>query len=196
MENIHPIFERLTGRKQKEQLLNQKACVFWLTGLSGSGKSTIAEKVERKLFNDGYMVQVLDGDNTRSGICKDLGFTLDERNENIRRIAELTKLLIHNGLICINSFVSPTKDIREMAKSIIGGADYYEVHVSASLEECEKRDVKGLYAKARSGQILNFTGIDSPYESPVKPALSIETVELSADQSAEKLFKFILEKVN
>lgn len=195
MENIHPIFERIVGRKEKERFLNQKSRVFWLTGLSGSGKSTIAEKVERMLFNEGFLVQIIDGDNIRSGICNNLGFSLEDREENIRRIAEVSKLFINCGVICINSFVSPTAIIREKAKNIIGADDFFEVFISTSIEECESRDVKGLYAKARAGEIKNFTGIDSPYENPSNPALKIETEHFSVEESAEILYKFIKEKI-
>lgn len=195
MEHIHPIFERIVSRSEKEQFLNQSARVFWLTGLSGSGKSTIAEKVERLLFNDGYLVQIIDGDNIRSGICNNLGFSLEDREENIRRIAEVSKLFVHCGIICINSFVSPTATIRENARSIIGVDDFFEVYISTSLEECENRDVKGLYAKARAGEIKNFTGIDSPYEAPLHPALKIETEKSTVDQSAEILYQFIKKEI-
>ena len=169
--------------------------MFWLTGLSGSGKSTIAERVERMLFSEGFMVQVIDGDNIRSGICNNLGFSIEDREENIRRIAEVSKLFVSCGVICLNSFVSPTEKIRNKAQSIIGAEDYYEVYVSTSLEACEERDVKGLYAKARAGEIKSFTGIDSPYEIPSNPALSIETEHLTVKQSAELLFTFIKEMI-
>ena len=191
MDNIHPIFERIVSRKEKEQFLNQQAKVFWLTGLSGSGKSTIAEKVERMLFEKGYLVQIIDGDNMRSGVCNNLGFSLDDREENIRRIAEVSKLFIQCGVICINSFVSPTKEIRKKAKEIIGEDDFFEVHISTSIEECENRDVKGLYAKARAGEIKNFTGIDSPFEIPEKPSLTINTAEQTIDQSSKLLYDLI-----
>ncbi len=195
MENIHPIFERIVSRKEKEQLLNQKAGVYWLTGLSGSGKSTIAEKVERKLFNEGYLVQILDGDNIRSGICNNLDFSLEDRKENIRRIAEVSKLFVNCGVICINSFVSPTEDIRLMAEAIIGKENFHLIHINTSLEACESRDVKGLYKKARAGEIKNFTGIDSPYEIPKHPSLNIETENLSIDDSARMLYMFIREQI-
>lgn len=195
MENIHPIFERIVSRAEKEQFLNQRSKVFWLTGLSGSGKSTIAERVERMLFSEGYLVQIIDGDNIRSGICNNLGFSIEDRGENIRRIAEVTKLFVNCGVICINSFVSPTIKIRENARKIIGDDDFFEVYISTSLKECESRDVKGLYAKARAGQIKSFTGIDSPYETPPNPALKIETENSSIDASAQALFNFIKEKI-
>ncbi|WP_235299234.1 adenylyl-sulfate kinase [Portibacter marinus] len=195
MDNIHPIFDRIVSRSEKEQLLNQKAKVFWLTGLSGSGKSTIGEKVERLLFNEGYLVQIIDGDNIRSGICNNLGFSLDDRAENIRRIAEVSKLFVNCGIVCINSFVSPTKEIRQKAQQIIGEDDFYEVYISTSLAECESRDVKGLYAKARSGEIKNFTGIDSPYEIPHNPSLEIDTENYSVEESSLQLYTFIKDKI-
>ena len=195
MENIHPIFDRIVNRSEKEQFLNQKAKVFWLTGLSGSGKSTIAQKVERMLFNEGYMVQLIDGDNIRTGICNNLGFSIEDRTENIRRIAEVSKLFVNCGVICINSFVSPTIEIRKKAEDLIGVDDFYEVYINTSLQECESRDVKGLYAKARSGEIKGFTGIDSPYEPPSSPSLIIHTEELTIDQSAQLLYDFVLDLI-
>ncbi len=195
MENIHPIFDRIVSREEKEKFLNQNAKVFWLTGLSGSGKSTIAQKVERMLFNKGYLVQLIDGDNIRTGICNNLGFSLEDREENIRRIAEVSKLFVNCGVICINSFVSPTKEIRKIARDIIGVNDFFEIYISTSLEECENRDVKGLYAKARAGEIKGFTGIDSPYEEPEHPSLLIETEKNTVDESAEKLLKFITDLI-
>lgn len=195
MENIHPIFDRIVSREEKERFLNQKAKVFWLTGLSGSGKSTIAQKVERMLFDKGYLVQLIDGDNIRTGICNNLGFSLEDRKENIRRIAEVSKLFVNCGVICINSFVSPTKEIRKMASEVIGVDDFFEIYISTSLEECENRDVKGLYAKARAGEIKGFTGIDSPYEEPEHPSLKIETEKNTVEESAEKLFKFITDLI-
>ena len=165
MENIHPIFERLISKKQKEQFLNQQSKVLWFTGLSGSGKSTIAEALEKRLFNEGFFVQVLDGDNTRTGLCNNLGFSLDDRKENIRRISEVSKLFIDSGIICINSFVSPTIDIRSLAKEIIGEDNFIEIYVNAPLEVCEERDVKGLYKKARSGEIKGMTGIEKQLKS-------------------------------
>ena len=143
------------------------------------------------LFEKGYLVQIIDGDNMRSGVCNNLGFSLDDREENIRRIAEVSKLFIQCGVICINSFVSPTKEIRKKAKEIIGEDDFFEVHISTSIEECENRDVKGLYAKARAGEIKNFTGIDSPFEIPEKPSLTINTAEQTIDQSSKLLYDLI-----
>jgi len=195
LENIHPIFDRILDRKDKQGFLNQKSKVLWFTGLSGSGKSTIAEYLEKKLFAAGYFVQLLDGDNIRSGINSNLGFSLEDRKENIRRIAEISKLFLNAGVICLNSFVSPTKEIRALAKEIIGAEDFFEIYIKASLELCEERDVKGLYKKARSGEIKGFTGIDSPYNEPENPFLTINTGELTIEEAGDLLFQSILQQV-
>ena len=187
--NIHPIFDRLLSRQEREQRLGQKGKVLWLTGLSGSGKSTIAENLERKLFEAGYFPQVLDGDNIRSGINKNLGFSVADRTENIRRIAEVARLYANSGVIVLASFISPTRQIRTLAKTIIGADDFLEVYVNAPLEECERRDVKGLYQKARRGEIKGFTGIDSPYEAPETPFLEIRTDQLALEKSVDVLFE-------
>ena len=153
MDNIHPIFDRLLNRSEREQRLQQRAKVCWFTGLSGSGKSTIAQGVERQLFAEGYFPQVLDGDNIRVGINNNLGFSLADRQENIRRIAEVAKLYLNSGVVVLCSFISPTQAIRNMAREIIGAEDFLEIFVDTPLEICEARDVKGLYAKARKGEI-------------------------------------------
>lgn len=191
MENIYPIFDQLIKRADKEKVLKQKGVVLWFTGLSGSGKSTIAQGLEQRLFQEGRVVQVLDGDNVRSGICNNLGFSLEDRAENIRRIAEVSKLFCQSGIICINSFVSPTIQIRQKAKDIIGEEDFMEVYIDTPLEECEKRDVKGLYKKARAGEIRGFTGIDSPYEPPKNPRIIIRTKDLSVEESIGKVYQFV-----
>jgi len=192
LENhIHPIFDRLLTRQDREQRLQQNSKVLWLTGLSGSGKSTIAEALERKLHNSGYFAQVLDGDNIRSGINSNLGFSLEDRQENIRRIAEIAKLYLNSGIITLNSFISPTKEIRNFAKQIIGAEHFIEVYINAPIEVCEQRDVKGLYKKARKGIIKGFTGIDSPYEPPTNPAIEIKTDQLSLEESVEQIFNYI-----
>lgn len=190
--HIHPIFDRLLRREDREKRLGQRGKVLWFTGLSGSGKSTIAEHLERKLYNEGFFPQVLDGDNIRSGINNNLGFSLEDRNENIRRIAEIAKLYLHSGIITLNSFISPTKEIRSFVQSIVGADDFIEIYVNAPLEVCEQRDVKGLYQKARQGEIKGFTGIDSPYEAPENPALEIRTHETSIEEAVEKVYQFIL----
>jgi adenylylsulfate kinase len=190
-ENIHPIFDRTLNRADKEVSLNQKAKVIWLTGLSGSGKSTIAIDLEKKLYAMGFHTQLLDGDNVRTGINNNLGFSEDDRLENIRRISEVSKLFLNAGIITINSFVSPTNDVRALAKDIIG-EDYFEVYVKASVATCEKRDVKGLYAKARKGEIKNFTGIDAPFDIPENCDLIVDTEALSIEASVDYLIENIL----
>ena len=191
-ENIHPIFDRALNIEDKEQFLNQKAKVIWLTGLSGSGKSTIALELEKQLHQKGILTQLLDGDNIRSGINNNLGFSDEDRLENIRRIAEVSKLFLNCGLVTINSFVSPTNDVRDLARSIIGDSNYYEIYIKASVEACEKRDVKGLYAKARRGEIKDFTGISAPFDIPNKCQLVVDTEKLSVQQSVEEILKNII----
>lgn len=186
--NIHPIFDRLLSREEREQRLGQRGKVLWLTGLSGSGKSTIAQHLERRLFTAGFFPQVLDGDNIRTGINKNLGFSVADRTENIRRIAEVARLYAHSGLIVLASFISPTRDIRLLARDIIGTEDFLEIYVNAPIEACERRDVKGLYEKARRGEIKGFTGIDSPYEAPEAPFMEIRTDQLDLETSVTQLF--------
>lgn len=193
--NIHPVFDRIIGRDEKEQFLNQKARVIWMTGLSGSGKTTIAIGLEKELQKRGFLTQILDGDNIRTGINKNLGFSEEDRTENIRRIAEVSKLFVNCGIITINCFVSPTLAIREQAKAIIGDADFREIYVNASYQECEKRDVKGLYKKARNGEIKNFTGLDAPFEAPQSPFLEIKTADMSIEESVNCLVEVILSDI-
>lgn len=190
--NIYPIFDRMLTRADKEDLLKQHSVMIWFTGLSGSGKSTIAISLERELQKRGLLCRILDGDNIRSGINNNLGFTDEDRVENIRRIAEIGKLFIDTGIITIAAFISPNKDIREMASNIIGKENFLEIFISTPIEECERRDVKGLYAKARKGEIKHFTGISSPFEAPENPALSIDTSKLSVEESVNKLLELIL----
>ena len=178
-------------RDERESRLQQRSKVLWLTGLSGSGKSTIAKALERRLFQDGFFPQVLDGDNIRSGINNNLGFSAEDRSENIRRIAEVAKLYLESGIICINSFISPTRKMRDQARQIIGAHDFLEIYINAPLEVCESRDVKGLYAKARRGEIKGFTGIDAPYEAPDQPALEIRTDELSLLESVDRILDYL-----
>ena len=194
-KNIHAVFEKLLKRADKEGLLNQHSKVIWLTGLSGSGKTSIAVWLEKKLNDNGYLTQVLDGDNVRTGINNNLAFTEEDRFENIRRISEVSKLFLNCGIITINSFVSPTSAIRDLAKEILGQGDFLEVYINTSLEECEKRDVKGLYKKARKGEIPNFTGISAPFEAPKNPALIIETEKNTIEQSGEILYRFVIDKI-
>ena len=194
-ENIFPVFDKIISKEKKEKLLNQKGKVVWLTGLSGSGKTTIALQLEKELFKLGFLVQILDGDNIRAGINNNLSFSEADRAENIRRISEVSKLFLNCGIITINCFVSPTKKMRQNAKKIIGKENYYEIFINADLETCEKRDVKGLYNKARSGEIKNFTGIDAEYEKPNNPNLEVDTTQLSLDQSIEIILKNILPQI-
>lgn len=194
-EHIHPVFDKLLQREDKERLLHQKSICIWMTGLSGSGKSTIAQGLEKKLHESGCLCFVLDGDNVRTGINKNLGFSEEDRTENIRRIAEINKLFLNCGVVTINCFVSPTTDIREMAKAIIGEQDFFEVYVNASFDECAKRDVKGLYAKALKGEIKNFTGLDAPFEAPMHPDVEINTAEQSIEESVEHVFQFFKERI-
>lgn len=191
-DHIHPIFDRLLQRADRERRLGQRSKVVWLTGLSGSGKSTIAQHLERRLYNEGFVAQVLDGDNIRHGINNNLGFSEADRRENIRRIAEIAKLYAHSGIITINSFISPTRAIRQMAREIIGSDDFVEVFINAPLEVCEARDVKGLYEKARAGLIRGFTGIDDPYEPPPAPELEVNTAQLNIEESVELIFEYLL----
>ena len=189
--NIHPVFDRITPRAEKEKKLGQKAKVLWFTGLSGSGKTTLAIALEKKLEEKGFFTQVLDGDNVRTGINNNLGFSSEDRTENIRRIAEVSKLFLNCGIITINSFVSPAISMRKMAKDIIGGEDFVEIFINTPLEICEKRDVKGLYHKARSGIIKDLTGIGSDYEPPLAADIEINTNDLSINDSVELIFNEI-----
>ena len=193
--NIFPIFDELLQKIDKEQFLKQKSITVWMTGLSGSGKSTVAKGLERYLHEQGFLTQMLDGDNIRVGINNNLGFSEEERTENIRRIAEVSKLFINCGVITLNCFVSPTREMRQMAKEIIGAENFIEVFINASVAECEKRDVKGLYAKARAGELKNFTGIDAPFEAPTNAAVEVNTTELSIDDSIQKVLDYILPKI-
>lgn len=183
------------SRQEKQKKLQQGSKVIWLTGLPAAGKTTIAVNLEIKLYQKGYITQLLDGDIARSGINSNLGFSCEDRYENIRRIAEVSRLFIGSGIITINSFISPTEEIRTMAKQIIGIEDFIEIYVSAPLEICEKRDPKGLYAKARSGQLKNFTGIQSPFEIPVNANLEIRTDLFSVRESVQQILDFILPKL-
>ena len=183
-------------RADKEQLLGQRGIMIWFTGLSGSGKSTIAIALERELSSRGLLCRILDGDNIRSGINNNLGFTADDRRENIRRIAEVGKLFVDTGIITLAAFISPDNEMRRMASDIIGADSFLEVYVSTPLKECERRDVKGLYAKARRGEIKNFTGISAPFEAPTSPALDLDTSKLSLQESVERLLDLIIPKVS
>ena len=190
-DHIYPIFDRMLTRADKERLLGQRGVMLWFTGLSGSGKSTLAVALERELHRRGLLCRLLDGDNIRAGINANLGFSAEDRRENIRRIAEVAKLFVDTGIITIAAFISPTEEMRSMAAEIIGPEDFKEVYISTPIEECERRDVKGLYAKARRGEIPNFTGISAPFEAPKHPALSLDTSRLSLEESVAQLLRLL-----
>jgi len=192
---IHPVFDQILKREDKEKLLNQRSKVIWCTGLSGAGKTTLAKNLEKALHLKGHLAQVLDGDNIRTGINNNLGFSGEDRIENIRRIAEVSKLLIQSGVITINSFISPTTEIRNMAMDIIGRENFIEIYVNAPLKTCEERDIKGLYKKAREGKIKNFTGIDAPFEPPKTPDVEINTDKLDIRDSLQKALDYVLPRI-
>jgi adenylylsulfate kinase len=194
-EHIYPVFHKIIQREDKEKRLNQKAVVVWFAGLSGAGKTTLAKRLEEELFARNFMVQILDGDNIRSGINNNLSFTEEGRRENIRRIAEVSKLFLNCGIIAINSFISPTREVRHIAREIIGKDNFIEVYINSPLAVCEKRDVKGLYAKARTGEIKEFTGISSPFEAPVEADLEIRTDLLNIEDSVQMLLEFLLPRI-
>jgi adenylylsulfate kinase len=195
MENIHPIFDKILNRSHKETLLKQRSIVIWMIGLSGSGKSTIAKALEQDLFERGHLTQLLDGDNLRTGINNNLGFSEADRIENIRRSAEVSKLFLNCGIITICSFISPTEEIRQTAKNVIGEKDYFEVFVNCPFEICEQRDVKGLYKKARNGEIKNFTGLDAPFEAPKNPSIELRTDLKDLESCKEELVQAILKRI-
>jgi adenylylsulfate kinase len=195
VNHIYPIKTKVS-KSDREKLLSQQAKLIWFTGLSGSGKSTLAVQLEAQLHDLGYKTYLLDGDNIRSGLNKDLSFTDDGRIENIRRIGEVSRLFLDSGVIVLSAFISPFKADREQVKNIVGGENFIEVFVDAPIEVCEQRDVKGLYKKARAGEVKNFTGIDSPYEAPANPDVHIPTHKFSVDQSIEKLLEVILPQIS
>jgi len=190
--NVYSVFDEIISRSEKEAFLKQRAKVVWMTGLSGSGKTTLAKYLERRLMTEGYFSKLLDGDNVRSGLNQGLGFSEADRQENIRRIAEVSKLFVDGGIICINCFVSPTKAVREQALEIIGEDAFLEVFINTPLHICESRDVKGLYKKARAGEIPDFTGISAPFEAPETPAIEIETEGKTIEAAGDELFKALL----
>jgi adenylylsulfate kinase len=185
--DIYPVDHQLISRAAREIRLGQRAGVFWFTGLSGSGKSTLALALEKALFAEGFQVVVLDGDTIRSGINNNLGFSPEDRMENIRRIAEVAKLFVQNGIICLVSFISPTRAMRDMAREIVGPADFHDIFVDTPLDVCEARDVKGLYKRARAGEIPDFTGVSAPYEPPADPFLHLRTAGNTIDASLAEL---------
>lgn len=182
----------MLSRADKEALLGQRGLMVWFTGLSGSGKSTVAIALERELHARGILCRILDGDNVRSGINNNLGFSAEDRVENIRRIAEVARLFVDTGIVTIAAFISPSNALREMAAEIIGKDDFVEVYVDTPLSVCEERDVKGLYKKARTGEVKNFTGISAPFEAPEHPALRLDTSKLTIQQSVGKLLELIM----
>ncbi len=189
---IYPIFDKMMSRQDKESLLGQRGTMIWMTGLSGSGKSTVAIGVERELHRRGILCRILDGDNIRAGINSNLGFSPEDRRENIRRIAEIGKLFVDTGIVTIACFVSPTRELREMARDIIGAEDFREVYIATPLEECERRDVKGLYARARRGEVKDFTGISAPFEAPEHPDLCLDTSRMTLREEVEAVVKLLL----
>jgi adenylylsulfate kinase len=193
--NIFTTFDKIKDRHEKEIYLKQQGKVIWFTGLSGSGKTTLASKLEKRLFELNYFCQILDGDNVRSGINKNLKFTEEDRLENIRRIAEVSKLFMNCGIILICSFISPTNEMRRMAKEIIGENDFLEIFVNTPLEVCEQRDPKGLYKKARKGEIKNFTGISSPFETPENPFIEVDNTDPDMDESVRQMLLKIVPEI-
>ncbi len=193
---LYPIHDRTLQRQAKERLLGQRGKVLWFTGLSGSGKSTLAQHLEERLFAEGHLTKLLDGDNIRTGLNNDLDFSPEARTENIRRISEVAKLFAQTGIVTLVSFISPSRAMRKAAQEIIGETDFLEVFVDTPLEVCEQRDVKGLYAKARSGEIKNFTGIDAPYEAPDAPAVRIQTANQTINESVDELFSFLVPHIS
>ena len=191
-ENIFPDRDKFLGRPAKEKLLDQHGLVIWFTGLSASGKSTLAIALERKLYNEGKLTQVLDGDKIRNGLNINLGFSAEERVENIRRIAEVGKLFSDCGIVAISAFISPTDSIRSMARNIIGRKNFFEVYVSTPVSVCEERDPKGLYKKARAGFIKDFTGVSAPYEAPADANLIIDTSDCTVEEATNLIFEKVL----
>ena len=196
MKSSNIIYHQATVTQQRRNKLNNhKSVVLWFTGLSGSGKSTLAHALEEKLFNMDCRTFVLDGDNVRHGLNSNLGFSETDRSENIRRISEVSKLMLEAGLIVMTAFISPFKQDRNEARTLIANDNFIEIYCKASIETCEKRDVKGFYKKARSGEIKNYTGIDSPYEEPVNPELIIYTDKETLDYSVSKILSYLEENI-
>ena len=194
-KHIYTTFDKIKDRSAKEVYLKQRGKVIWMTGLSGSGKTTLASALEKRLFELNYFCQILDGDNVRSGINKNLRFTDEDRIENIRRIAEVSKLFMNCGIILICAFISPTNEMREMARKIIGEDDFLEVFIDTPLEICEQRDPKGLYKKARAGEIKNFTGISAPFEVPTHPFMAVDNTKENIDETVREMLKRIIPEV-
>jgi len=180
-------------KESRRKLTSQKSCIIWFTGLSGSGKSTISNALEEVLYNNGNFTYLLDGDNVRHGLNKDLGFDDKSRVENIRRVGEIAKLFVDSGLIVLTAFISPFKSDRELVKGLVEETDFIEVFIDTPLEVCESRDPKGLYKKARAGEIKDFTGIDSPYEAPIKPTIHIKNDNISVEKACEQVIEYLTE---
>lgn len=193
--NIHTEFHRFLNRHDKESLLNQRGLVIWMCGLSGSGKSTIANAAERVLHQQGHLTVILDGDNIRSGLNANLGFSDEDRLENIRRIAEVAKILLDNGVIVFVSAITPKGELRDLARGLIGEKDLFETYIQASFDTCKKRDVKGLYAKASRDEIDNFTGKGSSFEPPQDPDLILDTETMSIEEAAIELVEAVRTKI-
>ena len=193
--NIHPEFQRQVPREDKEALLGQRGAVLWLYGLSGSGKSTIANALERQLHDSGRFVIMLDGDNLRSGLNSNLGFSDEDRCENIRRVAEMAKSLMRTGAIVIVSVITPQEAFRKSAREIIGDEDFIEIYVKASFETCRQRDVKGLYDKAEAGKIANFTGKASSFEEPAHAGITLNTEQNSLEVCLEELLAEVTPRI-
>ena len=192
MSDIHPIYTQMLSRAEREKKLRQHAKVVWLYGLSGSGKSTLATALEHRLFADGYVTAHLDGDNVRDGLNRGLGFTDADREENNRRVAEVSKLFVQSGIICINSFITPKESLRQLVRNILGKENLLEIYVECSFETCQKRDVKGLYKKAHEGKVAHFTGKESGFEPPAQPDLVLNTESTPLADSLESLYSFVL----
>lgn len=194
-KDIYPINDRLLVRSDKELMLSQKSRAYWFCGLSGSGKSTLAIQLEKDLHNTGIFSVVLDGDNLRDGLNQDLGFSDADRMENIRRVSEVAKTLVSNGLVVIVSLISPKQEFRELAGKIIGSDSFREIYIQADFETCQRRDVKGLYAKAEKNQIKDFTGKSSSFETPLDPWITIDTANETISKSSQTLFNQIVKDV-
>ncbi|MCC5922094.1 MAG: adenylyl-sulfate kinase [Cyclobacteriaceae bacterium] len=193
--NIYP-FEGKVSAEMRQQLLKQHPALFWFTGLSGSGKSTLAVQVEYQLHRQGYHVFLLDGDNVRSGLNQDLGFSIADRNENIRRLAEVSQLFLSAGVIVLAAFISPLEKERELVRQTVGADRYFDIFVDTPIAECERRDVKGLYQKARAGEIKDFTGISSPYEAPTDPFIKIDTLQMKEEEAVKLIVEEIVKIVS
>jgi adenylylsulfate kinase len=192
---IYPIYTRMLSRAEREKKLRQHAKVIWLFGLSGSGKSTLTTALEHRLHDQGFVTALLDGDNLRDGLNKGLGFTDSDREENIRRVAEVSKLFLQSGLICLNSFITPRESLRQLARRIIGEENLLEIYVECSFETCQKRDVKGLYRRAQEGLVPHFTGQESTFEPPARAHLTLNTETTPLEESLESLHRFVLSHI-